>query len=61
MASTLRKWIDTEVEEVRGKPLRWVSEKHFGRDPARPTFSDRSLFFAPADGIILSPIGSCSE
>ena len=53
MASTLGDWIDTEVAGVRDKPLRWISEKHFGRDPARPTFSDRSRFFAPADGIIL--------
>lgn len=52
MATALREWIE-EVEGVRDRPLRWISEHHFGRDPARPVFSDRSFFFAPADGIIL--------
>jgi phosphatidylserine decarboxylase len=53
MAKSLPEWIDTEVREVRDKPLSWLSQYHFFRDPSRPVFSDISYFVAPADGIIL--------
>jgi phosphatidylserine decarboxylase len=53
MAKTLKEWLDTDVAEVRGKPMRWLSEQYFFRDPARPLYSDSSFFFAPADGIVL--------
>ena len=53
MAQKLREWIETEVEGLREKPLSWLSQYHFFRDPSRPTYSDSSLFFSPADGIIL--------
>ena len=53
MAKTLREWVDTDVTLVRDKPMRWLSEEYFFRDPSRPIYSDDSYFFAPADGIIL--------
>ncbi|MDD5035140.1 MAG: phosphatidylserine decarboxylase [Methylococcaceae bacterium] len=33
--------------------MRYLSEQHFFRDPARPMYSDTSYFFSPADGVIL--------
>lgn len=53
MPKTLREWIETEVKEVSTKPLRWLSEQYFFRDPARPMFSHTSFFYPPADGVIL--------
>jgi phosphatidylserine decarboxylase len=53
MAKSLRKWIDTDVAEVRDKPLSWLSQHFFFRDPIRPIFSNPSYFYSPADGIVL--------
>ena len=53
MAKSLQEWTDTDVSQAKGKSMQWLSEYHFFRDPVRPIFSDRSYFFAPADGIIL--------
>jgi len=53
MAKTLNEWIDTDVSEVRERPMKWLSEEHFFRDPNRPIYSDTSYFFSPADGIII--------
>ena len=53
MAKSLTEWIDTELREVKDEPLSWLSQHHFFRDPIRPTFSDTSHFFSPADGVIL--------
>ena len=53
MAKALKEWIDTDVSKVRDKPMRWLSEEYFFRDPNRAIYSDSSYFFAPADGIIL--------
>jgi phosphatidylserine decarboxylase len=53
MAKTLQDWLDTDVRPFRDKSLTWLSQYHFFRDPIRPTYSDLSYFFAPADGIIL--------
>ena len=53
MAKTLREWLEADVEAVRRKPMRWLSEEFFFRDPSRSIYSDSSYFFAPADGIIL--------
>lgn len=53
MAKALREWIDTDVSKVRDKPMRWLSEEYFFRDPNRAVYSDSSYFFSPADGIIL--------
>jgi phosphatidylserine decarboxylase len=53
MAKTLTEWYETEVSEVRDKPMKWLSEQYFFRDPNRPVFSDTGYFFPPADGIVL--------
>jgi phosphatidylserine decarboxylase len=53
MAKSLHDWINEDVAAVRDKPVRWLSEHHFFRDPIRPHHSDTTHFFAPADGIIL--------
>jgi phosphatidylserine decarboxylase len=53
MSKTLRQWLETEVNDVSSKSLRWLSEQYFFRDPARPIFSDSRFFYPPADGIIL--------
>jgi phosphatidylserine decarboxylase len=53
MAKTLEEWVASDVAEVRGKSLGWISQEYFFRDPARPVYSNPAYFFAPADGIIL--------
>lgn len=53
MAKTLEDWIDQDVEPIKDKPMRWLAESFFFRDPVRPMYSDTSSFFAPADGIVL--------
>src|SRR5437879_11814848 len=53
MAKTLQDWLDTDVRPFRDKPLTWLSQYHFFRDPIRPTYSDLGYFFSPADGIII--------
>ena len=53
MAKTLQEWLETDVAAVRDKPMRWISEQYFFRDPNRPVFSDSACFYPPADGIIL--------
>lgn len=53
MAKTLEEWVYQDVEPVRGKGVKWLSEGYFFRDPTRAVHTDASYFFAPADGIIL--------
>jgi phosphatidylserine decarboxylase len=53
MAKTLHEWLQTDVARVRAKPMRWLSERHFFRDPSRAVYSDADYFFPPADGIVL--------
>jgi phosphatidylserine decarboxylase len=53
MAKSLKEWVETDVANVRDKPLKWISEEHFFRDPSRPMFSNDEYFFSPADGIII--------
>src|SRR6266478_2068629 len=53
MAKELHDWLETEVRPLREKPISWISQFHFFRDPIRPAYSDLSYFFSPADGIIL--------
>jgi len=53
MAKTLKRWVETEVHPFRDKSVSWISQFHFFRDPIRPTYSDLSYFFSPADGIVL--------
>ena len=53
MAKILSDWVNEEVSEVRGRSVRWLSERHFFRDPMRSIQSDTDYFFAPADGVII--------
>jgi phosphatidylserine decarboxylase len=53
MSKTLIKWVETEVQPFREKSVSWISQFHFFRDPIRPTYSDLSYFFSPADGIVI--------
>lgn len=53
MAKSLEEWVDTDVRKVKDKPVSWLSQHYFFRDPIRPLYSDASKFFSPADGIIL--------
>src|SRR3954454_24508845 len=53
MAQALQDWIEAEVRPVRERPVSWLSQQHFFRDPIRPIYSDARYFFSPADGIIL--------
>ncbi|HEX5623037.1 MAG TPA: phosphatidylserine decarboxylase [Sulfuricurvum sp.] len=53
MAKGLREWIETEVEPIMERPMKWLSEEYFFRDPNRAVYSDSSYFFAPADGVVL--------
>ena len=53
MAKSLDQWMAEDVSQVQDRSIVWLSEQHFFRDPVRPTFSDTSYFFSPADGVIL--------
>ncbi len=53
MAKTIQEWIESDVRPLRALPVSELSQTVFFRDPARPSYSDPSLFFSPADGIIL--------
>jgi phosphatidylserine decarboxylase len=53
MSKNLEEWIDTDVKEIRKKPLKQISEEYFFRDPCRPVYSDTNYMFSPADGVIL--------
>jgi phosphatidylserine decarboxylase len=53
MAKILEEWLETEVRPLEDKSVSWLSQFHFFRDPVRPTYSDLSYFFSPADGIII--------
>ena len=53
MAKSLEQWMAEDVAPVQHRSVVWLSEQHFFRDPVRPTFSDTSYFFSPADGVIL--------
>jgi len=53
MAKPLHDWLETDVAPFRERPLRWLAENHFFRDPTRAVYSDARFFFPPADGLIL--------
>jgi len=53
LAKTLEAWVAEDVEPLRKKPVRWLSESYFFRDPLRAVHADASCFFSPADGILL--------
>lgn len=53
MARALEEWVETEVRPLQDKPISWLSEHHFFRDPMRPTRSDPDYFFSPADGVVV--------
>ena len=54
MVKRLEEWVETDVTPVKSKPLKWLSEEHFFRDPSRPTFSDTDYFFSPAIALVRS-------
>lgn len=49
----LKEWIESDVRPFDDRPLAWLSENYFFRDPIRSTYIDERYFFAPADGILL--------
>lgn len=53
MAKSLKEWVETDVALVKNKPLKWLSEENFFRDPSRAVYSDTDYMFSPADGIIV--------
>ncbi|MFB9909733.1 phosphatidylserine decarboxylase [Allokutzneria oryzae] len=53
MPKQLEEWIDSDVRPLHERPLSWLSQYHFFRDPSRPSYIDSSYFFSPADGVIL--------
>ena len=53
MSKSLEQWIEEDVRPVRSRPLAELGEYHFFRDPPRPTYSNTSYFFSPADGVII--------
>jgi len=53
MAKRLHEWLETEVRPYQDKPISWISQYHFFRDPVRPSYSDLGYFFSPADGMII--------
>ena len=61
MVKNLHDWIETDVRPYQDKSVAWLSEYHFFGDPIRPTHSDLSYFFTPADGVILYPRAVCPD
>ena len=53
MPKKLKDWLEDDVQPYRDKSVSWISQFHFFRDPIRPSYSDLTYFFSPADGIIL--------
>lgn len=53
MTKTLREWLNSDVARARARPVRFLVERHFFRDPCRPIYSDPALFFSPADGVVI--------
>lgn len=53
MAKTISEWLASDVKKCQDKPIEWLSQYFFFRDPPRPAYSDQSYFFAPADGVVL--------
>jgi phosphatidylserine decarboxylase len=53
MGKTLHDWLAADVEPFKDKPVSWLSQFHFFRDPIRATYSDLNYFFSPADGLLL--------
>jgi phosphatidylserine decarboxylase len=53
VAKTIEDWLTSDVTPFRDRPLPWLSQYHFFRDPSRPSYNDISFFFSPADGILL--------
>lgn len=53
MSKPLQDWIANDVRHAHGRPMRWLSERYFFRDPVRPSYADAGHFFSPADGVIL--------
>jgi phosphatidylserine decarboxylase len=53
VAKSLNDWVADDVMAVKDESVQWLSERYFFRDPPRPTYSDLSYFFSPADGIVL--------
>jgi len=53
MARTLEDWVETEVRPLQDRPISWLAENHFFRDPMRATRADPDCFLSPADGIVL--------
>jgi phosphatidylserine decarboxylase len=53
MSKSLLEWVESDVRPYQDRPARWLAETHCFRDPSRPTYSDTSYFFSPADGIIV--------
>ncbi|ATL69741.1 phosphatidylserine decarboxylase [Nocardia terpenica] len=53
MSKTMKEWIATDLREMQGKSISWLSQYHFFRDPSRPDYVDSSYFFSPADGIVV--------
>ena len=55
----LKEWIASEeVQELKAKSPGRMAQKEFFRDPFRPIHADPSVFYAPADGIILYALES---
>jgi phosphatidylserine decarboxylase len=53
MSKNMQEWLNEDVRSFQDRSISWVSQYHFFRDPIRPSYSDLSCFFSPADGIIV--------
>lgn len=53
MAKPLADWVADDLEDSRGRPVEWLSQYFFFRDPTRSTYSDLGCFLSPADGVIV--------
>lgn len=55
MSLSIAEWVETEVNPIKQKySKREMAEQFFFRNELRPHRIDESLFFSPADGIILN-------
>ena len=54
MIQTVKEWLNSsEVRKLKRTPVTKIVTEKFFRDPLRPIHFDPSVFYAPADGVVL--------
>ena len=54
MIKTLETWLEEDVQKVREKPIKWLSEMYFHRETSFPKKINQNVLYAPASGTIIN-------